>query len=269
MDTVPAVVYDALRFVFFVFFFVFGIRFATLGWFIRTLLIVGGILGAINAVIFLVTFRLQLEPAQRLFSFEGPLFFIRDFIGISYFIMILFAATLLIGPQQGEPGADSERPRGTPKHLGLMLLLMIVTFGIYNVVWIYKTVRDLRTHFGDVTSYTPGLAVGLLFVPIFNLFWGIFVAATLPLSIKKAERMAQCEGRGPHLHPVLITLLWLMGMILSWVAFLGDPSSRYIVAAYTVLLLSFLAMQAKINALWGTGTLPPPVQEPVEEFRST
>ena len=261
MDTIPTAVYDAVRLLFFVSFFVFGIRLVTLGGFIRTLLIVGGSLGAIISVISFVTFDLRLEAAQGLFGFEGPLFFVREFSSISYFLIILFTTTLLIGPKRGEPGADSERPRGTPKHLGLMLLYMIITFGIYNTVWIYKTVRDLRTHFGDVTKYTPGLAVGLLFVPIVNLFWGIFVAVTLPLSIKKAERMAQCEGRGPHLHPVLITLLWLMGSVLSGVAFLGDRPGGYIVAGYTVVLLSFLAMQAKINAFWDTGTLP--VQEPV------
>jgi len=66
------------------------------------------------------------------------------------------------------------------------LLLSIITFGIYGLVWLYKIHNEMLNHTGD-RSISPGNAIGFLFMPILNIFWGIYLVFHVPGLIKNME----------------------------------------------------------------------------------
>ncbi len=57
---------------------------------------------------------------------------------------------------------------GKNRNAGVVILLMFVTLGIYNIVWYYKINKEIKEHDND-QQFTPGWAAVALFVPIANL----------------------------------------------------------------------------------------------------
>lgn len=66
------------------------------------------------------------------------------------------------------------------------LLLGFITFGIYFLVWIYKIHNEMLNHTGD-RSISPGKAIGFIFIPILNIFWGIYLMFHVPGLIKNMD----------------------------------------------------------------------------------
>jgi hypothetical protein len=64
---------------------------------------------------------------------------------------------------------QSTRPLGRPRGVGTVILLLIVTLGIYGLYWIYITFAELQAHRGDGVSGVVGLLLALVPVSIFLL----------------------------------------------------------------------------------------------------
>ena len=65
-------------------------------------------------------------------------------------------------------------------------LLSLVTLGIYGLVWLYKIHNEMLNHTGD-KSINPGKAIGFLFIPVFNIYWSIYLMFHVPGLIKNME----------------------------------------------------------------------------------
>jgi hypothetical protein len=92
----------------------------------------------------------------------------------------------------GPPPTHWERPFAPlrTRPVGTTILLYIVTFGIYGLVWNYKVHNELPRRPG--TDDTPGMAIGMFFVPFFNLYWmfRIYLRLSDRLNLLAAETSA-------------------------------------------------------------------------------
>jgi hypothetical protein len=93
------------------------------------------------------------------------------------------------------------------RHRWGVFFLVLITFGIYYLVWYYKTNRELRD-FG--IEVRPGLSLlaitfgGLLIVPPFVSEWNYFKR------IARAQEIAGLEQRVSHVTGFLLYLLALI-----------------------------------------------------------
>jgi hypothetical protein len=116
-------------------------------------------------------------------------------------------------PPAGPPGGYQQQPVGVvPETVGgvyyspgLVILLTIVTLGIWGIFWTYRTSEDLKKHNGD------GLG-GVLAVVIYILL-SIILMFTIPNEIKN---MYERDGRQSPVTPLwgLWFLLPLIGNII-------------------------------------------------------
>ena len=60
-------------------------------------------------------------------------------------------------------------PLGRPRGIGTLILLIVITFGIYGLFWIYLSFAELRAHRGEGVSGAVGLLLALVPVSIFLL----------------------------------------------------------------------------------------------------
>ena len=68
------------------------------------------------------------------------------------------------------PGVRIEHA-GKVLSAGDIFALFVVTLGLYTFFWIYRVIQELQRHDPGGVTLTPGRAVGLCFVPVFNLYW--------------------------------------------------------------------------------------------------
>lgn len=109
-------------------------------------------------------------------------------------------------PVQLVPGVVKERSGG------MVVLLTIVTCGIYKLFWLYRTTDELRAATGD-TSLNPGIDV-LLTVVTCGL-WGVFVEFRNVQKIH-AVLASRDPGRKDQSQTVLILFLASFIVLVTW-----------------------------------------------------
>jgi hypothetical protein len=117
-------------------------------------------------------------------------------------------------PPPGSGGADLQRgvvppdTSGVFYNIGLTILLMIVTLGIWGFFWTYRTSEDLKKYNGDGLGGVIGVLIYLVFSPILMF--------TIPNEIKN---MYTREGRQSPVSGLwgLWVLLPLIGNIIWYV----------------------------------------------------
>jgi hypothetical protein len=57
-------------------------------------------------------------------------------------------------------------PLGKPRSPWVSLGLMIITLGIYALVWVYKTYDEMRRHTGEGMGPLPGLLLHIFVSPV-------------------------------------------------------------------------------------------------------
>jgi hypothetical protein len=136
------------------------------------------------------------------------------------------------GPQQGygvvQPyHAGPMVPTGAPpvgkiRNTGTCVLLCVVTFGIYSLVWFYKTHDEMKRHSGD------GLGGGLALV------LALFVGIAMPFLT--ASEVGGLYARRGQQRPVSgVTGLWYL--LLSWFFLVGA-------------IVWFVKVNGALNAYW-------------------
>ena len=85
-----------------------------------------------------------------------------------------------------EEHTEVSREVGKERFVLTPLLLPIVTLGIYSLVWLYKIHNEMLNHTWN-REISPGKSIGFLFIPIFNVFWGIYLLFHVPSLIKEME----------------------------------------------------------------------------------
>ncbi len=169
--------------------------------------------------------------------------------------LLVYGITFLIGSEYNKEEIKTELPamKGTRRNIGISLLLFVVTFGIYFYFWLYRTVKDLRNNFEREIPYTPGKAVGFLFIPLFNIYWMFHILFSLPLSMKRIEKKHFGKNVGFFFHPVLIPVLLIGFSMLSSLQIMLDLEDiwlRDILFFWSGSLILWLTIQAKLNAFF-------------------
>ena len=191
---------------------------------------------------------LGLRTIARIFEVIGMAINVPSMIG---YFLLFFGLTLLVG-RQPAGGAEERRPVvGEPRHLGRSLLLFVVTLGLYFPFWLYRTVKDLRRSFGGDIPYTPARAVGFLFIPVLNFFWGPYILFSLPTRIREIEKKYFGRAVGFYFHPHLISILVLFLTILGQLPH-SETGMYWSKVVFTTLgiFVMWLTIQAKVNALF-------------------
>jgi Na+/proline symporter len=57
-------------------------------------------------------------------------------------------------------------PLGQQRGVGFVILLTIVTLGIYSLYWVYKTQEEMKQHTGDGLGGVLGLVIWILISPV-------------------------------------------------------------------------------------------------------
>jgi hypothetical protein len=172
----------------------------------------------------------------------------------SYFL-ILYSLTFFLGFDDAKKETGSKAFTAKPRNLWISLALFIFTLGVYFFFWLHRTVRDIREN-SDELSYTPGKAVGFLFIPVFNLFWIVKIVITLPSAIRSIEKKQIGSDPFFRFHPTLISFLWFLFGCVSNLAgiryrFHDLPSKEALSAMLfpsLALIALLLTMQAKMNS---------------------
>ena len=61
--------------------------------------------------------------------------------------------------------ASTSGPLGQPRGIGFVILIFIITFGIYGIYWAYKTHEELKVHTGEGLGGVLGLVICILIWP--------------------------------------------------------------------------------------------------------
>jgi hypothetical protein len=115
---------------------------------------------------------------------------------------------------------SNDGPIGQPRGVGFVILLSIITLGIYSLYWVFKTQEEMKQHTGEGLGGVLGLVVWIVV--------GAVSAFVIPSEVGK---MYQKDGQTPPITGW--TGLWLVpGAILIipifvWIVKVQGSLNRY------------------------------------------
>ncbi len=111
-------------------------------------------------------------------------------------------------PSAAPAGGPAGGPIGKPRSIGLVILLSIVTFGIWTIVWSYQNGEELRRYRGQGLGGVAYLFITFLISPV-----------TMFLMANEVEQMYREAGKEPPITTIwgLWFLLPLIGNIIWYV----------------------------------------------------
>ena len=109
-------------------------------------------------------------------------------------------------------------PLGKPRSAGLVILLSIVTFGIWTIVWSYQNGEELKQRTGQGLGGVAYLLITLLISPV-----------TMFLMASEVEQLYRREGKEPP-----ITTIWGLWFLLPLI---GN-------------LIWYVRIQRSLNGYW-------------------
>ncbi|MCX6639037.1 MAG: DUF4234 domain-containing protein [bacterium] len=112
--------------------------------------------------------------------------------------------------QVSNSGTPTGRIRSPLAPFGLGL----ITLGIYNLVWTYKILEEMRNHALKAEITSGGKAVGLLFVPLFNFFWAIYLWFRIPTCVNTMKSACNTESDRMNSAIGLVMIIPLIGYII-------------------------------------------------------
>jgi Domain of unknown function (DUF4234) len=99
--------------------------------------------------------------------------------------------------------ARADGPLGQPRGIGFVIVLSIVTFGVYHFYWVYKDFDEMQRHTGRGIGGVLALVIALL---LYVVIWFVMPS--------EVGRMYRDDGReGPMTG---WTGLWLLLPIVGW-----------------------------------------------------
>jgi F0F1-type ATP synthase assembly protein I len=122
--------------------------------------------------------------------------------------------------------------------------LIAVTGGVYYFVWIYKIHAELARRFSEYETTSPGLALGLSFVPVFNFIWFIMLIYGVA---RRANRALQEQGLPSAVSSGGILAMLIISQVLSVASLAFLP---LIVLPLTLSWIVTAQVQSALNKAW-------------------
>ncbi len=123
-------------------------------------------------------------------------------------------------PAPSTPAAGAPGPLGKPRSPWLVLLLSIVTFGVWTIVWSFQNGDEIKRHTNTGLGGVAYLFITLLLSPV-----------TMFLMASEVEQMYRREGKEPP-----ITTIWGLWFLLPLI---GN-------------LIWYFRIQRSINDYWAS-----------------
>lgn len=95
-------------------------------------------------------------------------------------------------------------PIGKPRGVVFVILISIVTLGVYHLYWVYRVFEEMKQHTGEGIGGVLGLVIALVINPV-NFF-------VMPSEVGKMYR-----GDGRSVPMTGWTGLWVLLPIIGWV----------------------------------------------------
>lgn len=227
-------------------------------YFIKNLLIISFTISILRLIIQVLAFQADIGIMLDIFYRNDGIAnaALQSLSYISYFFLLLGISLSIRNKETRVANPQEVVTTGKKRIIGYTFLLFVVTFGLYFPFWLYGTVKDLRTDFKGEVPYTPGKAVGYLFIPVFNIFWFFYLVFTLPRIIFRIEGEYFNSNSELYLKPALISILMILLPIASNISsFIIDEFvfSTFLVSqvAFSISTISlYLVLQAKINEFY-------------------
>jgi hypothetical protein len=121
-------------------------------------------------------------------------------------------------PSPATPAVGAPGPAGKPRSIALVLLLTIVTFGIWTIVWSYQNGEEIKQHARTGLGGVVYLLLTLFLSPV-----------TMFLMASEVEQLYRREGKQPP-----ITTIWGLWFLLP---IIGN-------------LIWYVRIQSSINDYW-------------------
>ena len=134
-------------------------------------------------------------------------------------------AESLGAPSPASPPVGGPGPIGKPRSVGLVILLSIVTFGIWTIVWSYQNGEEIKQHARTGLGGIAYLFITLLISP-----------ATMFLLASEVEQLYRREGKEPPITTIwgLWFLLPLIGNIIWYVRIQRSINDYWVAHGSTV-----------------------------------
>lgn len=92
--------------------------------------------------------------------------------------------------------------------------LGLITLGVYSLVWMYKILEEMRRHANNYSITSGGAAVGFLFLPVFNIFWAIYLWFRIPTCVNRMKGDCNTENGRLNAAIGLVNLIPIIGYII-------------------------------------------------------
>ena len=221
-------------------------------------------------VLFVITFiflilvnlhRLVVDGLNLDKDYHGESFFfdiLPQGISLIFFSWFLILVSTLINKSATNIGIDSKAINGIKRNIGLNVLFSIITGGIYSIFWFFRLIADLKNSFNKDIPFSAWKAFIFCFIPIFNIFWIIYLNFFIPLTVSNIEKKYFGRSVGFNYYPIFIVLyVMLTGIIYNLkILLLPDSTNQYLAIilwstiAYFISLLNLILLQVKVNNIF-------------------
>jgi Domain of unknown function (DUF4234) len=152
------------------------------------------------------------------------------------------------------PVVDRAAANVKTRRVWSVVLLNVVTLGIYGVVWYYKINRELHdfgaAHGDCELAWSPSWLPFLVFGS--GEQFGLISCLSMTRRVQAAERIAFGYAK-----PITLAWIWLgLSMVLPCAAFLHGFGVVGFVGSVTCLMAAMGLVQSRLNALWREATCP-------------
>ena len=146
-------------------------------------------------------------------------------------------------------------PAGSERSVGALLLLLPVTINIYWMFWLHRVVREIRQFAPDALKFTPGQAVGYMFIPFFNLYWffRVLIDVTKVISRLNEHFRARDARLDSGFSGGAVTFLLFLAMVLNG---LGSLHYGFFLTGEALFLTCLAHTQRQVNQIWRAAALP-------------